>query len=157
MTVLTGSSERWPPVPVAGPFDLRPPSGSGTAGDRAFVEGEVLAIARAWCADRALGPGIVAAVTDLVREALSCGCRSGAAEVSMTIRWIDLDRMRIELVWHDAVASAMTQDGEQRASTDEFDRLTDRWGVRPTGASESCHWFDVDTRPRVEPARRHGG
>lgn len=146
----------WPPVPAAGHFELNGSSATGT-GDGSSPRGAVLAVARKWCVDRALRPATVTAVASLTGEAVSCGHRVGAQGVSLTMRWLDLDRMRIELAWHGCTAAALGADETLRPAAPTFDRLADSWGVEAIGASESRQWFDVHTHTPAIPSGPRGG
>jgi hypothetical protein len=138
----------WPPVPVAGHFDLAASPDDATVPSS---RGAVQAVVRKWCIDRALRPRTVSTVTALAGEAVSCGHRVGARGLSLRLRWLDLDRMRIELSWHGCDAAVLTRSDAVRSRTGTFDRLADSWGVEVAGSHESFQWFDVDTRA---PAHR---
>lgn len=107
-------------------------------------------MARKWCVDRALRPATVTAAATLVDEAVAYGFRFGPRGLLMTIRWLDLDRFRIDLVWQGCTAQALATgaDGESlQRSVRAFDRMAEQWGLGTTGGGESRHWFTVDTRP----------
>ncbi len=139
------TGDLWPPVPVAGRFDLTGSDGPESAG-LSSTRGSVMAVARKWCVDRALRPATVTTVAYLTGEAVSCGRRVGAKGLSLRMRWLDLDRMRIELDWHGCRAAALSADEALQPSVCPFDRLADGWGVEARGVDESHQWFDIDTR-----------
>jgi hypothetical protein len=138
------TNDVWPPVRVAGHFDLTG-QGSCEAADAAEVPGAVVDVARKWCVDRALRPPTVAVVGAVVEEATCCAQRAGAEALSLTMWWVDLDQVRIELEWHGCGVSALA--AEQQPSAGRFARLAGSRGIEPAGANEARQWFDVDTRP----------
>ena len=142
----------WPPVPVAGHFDLAD-GGRRDPEDGSSVHGAVVAVARRWCVDRALRPWTLMTVASLMSEAVSYGLRHGAQGLDLSIRWVDLDRVRLELAWRGCGARPMTADPVGQASVPLFDRLADAWGVEAAADGEAWQWFDVDTRRPRGPDR----
>jgi hypothetical protein len=116
---------------------------------------DAVAAARRWCLDRAVRAETVTDVVRLVEEAVAYGFRFGPRDLVMSMRWADLDRMRIELAWQGCAAQAVAMDGPpgeclQRASR-VFDGVAEAWGLGTTEDGESWQWFTVDTR-RARPA-----
>lgn len=151
-SAITGG-DVWPPVPVAGHFDLQGAGRDGWSGV-STVRRAVVAVARRWCVDRALRPRTLLTVASLMDEAVRYGCRYGAQGLDLSIRWLDVDRMRLELTWHGCPATRMATDMAPDRVEDSgvhlparvFNRLADGWGVEVAGVDESWQWLDVDTR-----------
>lgn len=134
-----------PPVPPTGHFDLT--RGETHAPERVatLVRGVEVA-ARKWCQDRALPPATETTVACLLRDAVTCTARVRPRGLTLTIRWVDLDHVRLELVWLDCKAGASTVGEQAERSAPAFDELADGWGIAAVGATDAWQWFDVDTR-----------
>jgi hypothetical protein len=116
---------------------------------------EAVSAAQKWCVDRALRPGTVMDVMTLVDEAVAHGLRFGPRDLVMMIRWEDLDRFRIEMVWQGGSSQASVVSDSAgdslRRSARVFDSLAERWGLGSTEGAASWQWFIVNTRLVVGP------
>jgi hypothetical protein len=119
---------------------------------------DAVSAARRWCVDRAMRTETVTDVLRLVEEAVAYASRFGPRGLVMTMRWVDLDRMRIELAWQGCAAQALasaSSSGEclQRASR-VCDALAETWGLGTDEDGNSWQRFTVDTRRRSGSAAR---
>lgn len=105
------------------------------------------ALARRWAEDRALPATSVDCITTLVLAAVRHGLRFGPKAMTITLRWLDPDRVLIDVSWHRcrgmAVSSVDTADLESTA--DVFETLTVDWGFGASGFAPR-QWMVVDTR-----------
>lgn len=114
------------------------------------TQADAVAAARRWCADRALSAETAADAVRLVEEAVVHGLRFEPRDLVMSMRWADLDRMRVDLTWQGCATQAVAMDVPaaeclHRANA-VFDVVADTWGLGTTEDGESWHWFTVDTR-----------
>jgi hypothetical protein len=67
--------------------------------------------------------------------------------VSLSIGWLDPDRILIDLAWHECSFRAVSAvaDGDLETTVAVFDAMSDGWGFGSTGAGPS-QWMVVDTR-----------
>ena len=105
------------------------------------------ALARRWGEDRALPVGAVNRMATLVAAAVGHGLRFGPKSMTIALRWLDLDRVLIDVTWHQCLSTAASSahEGDVQSTMAVFDSLSPTWGF---GASDSgpAQWMVVDTR-----------
>jgi hypothetical protein len=102
------------------------------------------ALVRRWCKDRAVPVPAANAIVTLVRAAVVHGLRFEPRAVGVGLRWLDPDRVLVDLRWRGCAGTAVDA-GEQDATTAVLDACAEAWGFG-TSASGPTHWFVVDTR-----------
>lgn len=104
-------------------------------------------LARRWGEDRALSSAAVGRLRMLVRAAVEHGLRFEPRGVTVTLRWLDVNRARIDVRWHGCRATAQPSvtmsDLESTAAA--LDVLTDDWGFA-TSRLGPVQWMVIDTR-----------
>lgn len=107
----------------------------------------MVALTRRWAEDRALLAGPRERLAMLVRAAMSHGLRFDPRRVTLLIRWLDRDRVRMDLRWLGGsdTAQPSPEFDDVRATISTLDTFADEWGV---GRKESgwVQWMVVDTR-----------
>jgi hypothetical protein len=115
------------------------------------IEQTAEALTRRWAQDRALRGPIVERLATLALTATEHGLRFGPRGLTLQIRWLDLDRIRLEVRWHGGSSTAHPSSRdpsrarsqiEQVAAT--LDELADGWGLS-SDANAAVHWMVVDT------------
>lgn len=109
--------------------------------------GTVLAATRRWADDRALPVVACERLTGLVYAAIGYGLRFDPRGVTLLIRWIDPDRIRLDLRWHGCSATAResTADCDVSETISTLDAIAETWGFG-RGRRGPVHWMVVDTR-----------
>ena len=106
----------------------------------------VLVATRRWGKDRALSNLACERLTALVHAAMVHGLRFDPRGVTLLIRWLDPDRVRLDLRWHGCSSTARVAlaDGDVGATIATLDTLAEEWGF---GSSRrgSIQWMVVDT------------
>lgn len=137
---------RWPDP---GDIDARTPPGV-TRFDLVCRPGAmetVLTLTRRWAEDRALRDRASARLAVLVRAAMAHGLRFEPRAMTLLVRWLDRDRVRVDLRWFDCSGAARPSPGadEVGATMWLLDTVADTWGIGRKG-SGWVHWIVVDTR-----------
>jgi hypothetical protein len=107
----------------------------------------VAGLARRWGEDRVLSAAAVGRLAMLVRAAMEHGLRFDPRGVTMTLRWLDVDRVRID-VWWDGCSSTARRarfDGDLESTAAALDVLAEDWGFT-TSRSGPVQWMVIDTR-----------
>lgn len=106
-----------------------------------------LALTRRWAADRALPDLAWARLAVVLRAAMAHGLRFDPRGVTLLVRWLDLDRVRLELRWRQCASTASPGAGADAVedTTWLLDTIADDWGVGRSGGSW-VQWIVVDTR-----------
>ena len=104
-------------------------------------------LARRWGEDRALPATAVDGIATLVRAAVGHGIRFGPKATTVALRWLDLDRVFIDVRWHRCSSTAVhfVEDGDVESTAAVFDALSEEWGFGTSGSGPS-QWMVVDTR-----------
>jgi hypothetical protein len=105
------------------------------------------AFARRWSEDRAVSTWTADAMATLTLAAVGHGLRFGPRAVTIAIRWLDLDRIFVDVRWHGGsrVAVTLLSDCDLESTETVFDALADEWGFG-VSSSGSNQWMVVDTR-----------
>lgn len=114
---------------------------------RTGIVENVLALTRRWAEDRALRDRASARLAVLVRAAMAHGLRFDPRTMTLQVRWLDRDRIRVDLRWFDCAAAAKPSPGADRvgATTWLLDTVANTWGIGRT-RNGWVHWIVVDTR-----------
>ena len=116
------------------------------------IEQTAEALTRRWAQDRALRGPIAERLAGLALTATEYGLRFGPRGLTLQIRWLDLDRVRLEVRWHGGSGAALPisrdpsrarRDIEQVAAS--LDQMADEWGIS-SDAQAPVHWMVLDTR-----------
>ena len=104
-------------------------------------------LARRWGEDRVLSREAVSRVAMLVRTAMEHGLRFDPRGVTMTLRWLDVDRVRIDVWWEGCRSTARrgVSDGDLDSTVAALDVLAEDWGFA-TSRSGPVQWMVIDTR-----------
>ncbi len=107
----------------------------------------VLGLTRRWGEDRALGSGAVGRLGMLVRAAMEHGLRFAPRAVTVMVRWLDADRVRIDVRWHGCRATARptATESDVESTAAALDVLAEDWGFT-IGRSGPVQWMVLDTR-----------
>ena len=104
-------------------------------------------LARRWGQDRALPAAAMDGLASLVLAAVAHGIRFDPRSVTIMLRWVDLDRVRIDVRWKGcsttARPSATGDDLESTAGT--LDAFAEEWGFGMSGWGP-VQWMVFDTR-----------
>jgi hypothetical protein len=105
------------------------------------------ALARRWGEDRALPARAVDRIATLVAAAVGHGLRFGPKSMTLALRWLDLDRVFIDVRWHKCLSTAASSvhEGGIESTVAIFDSLSAEWGFGAS-ASGPAQWMVVDTR-----------
>ncbi len=110
------------------------------------VEGVVLELVDRWSEDRALRTDARARLVGVVRSAMGHGLQFEPRGLTVLIRWLDLDRVQVDLRWWRCSPTSSPgssgQDLETTLAT--LDTLAAGWGVHRAG-SRWVLWLVVDT------------
>jgi hypothetical protein len=101
---------------------------------------------RRWARDRALSERAADRLCVLTSAAVGHGLRYGPHGVSVIIRWMDPDRIRIDVRWHgcSGVTRSSVDTQALESTIDLFDSVAESWGFGP--GSPGSHWMVVDSR-----------
>ncbi len=104
-------------------------------------------LARQWGQDRVIGSAAVDRLADVVLAAVANGLRFDPERVTLTLQWLDLDRIRVAAEWRGCSRAAPTRDSgyDARASLATLDALADHWGFE-SSRSGRMQWMVLDTR-----------
>lgn len=105
----------------------------------------VLDLTGRWAEDRALPANGRQRLAHLMHAAVEHGMRFEPRALSISMRWIDPERVRVDVHWFECTDAARTDgDGHDLASTiDTLDALAVDWGVGRTG-DVSVQWLLAD-------------
>lgn len=101
---------------------------------------------RRWAQDRALPTRAIDRLSLLTWAALGHGLRHGPRAVTVILRWVDLDRVRVDVQWHGPTRAARSSVSSQQveASIALFDAVAETWGFGH--GSPGSQWMILDTR-----------
>lgn len=104
-------------------------------------------LTRRWCEDRALSSSAVDRLVMLVRAAVGHGLRFAPGGVTLMLRWLDVDRVRIDVRWYGCRATARlaTAESDLESTAAALDVLAENWGFA-TSRTGPVQWMVVDTR-----------
>lgn len=104
-------------------------------------------LALRWGRDRALPAAALDRLTALVLAAVTHGLRFAPKGVAIAMRWIDLDRVRVDVTWKGCSSTAMppAMDEELEATAATLDAFAEQWGFG-TVSSGPIQWMVLDTR-----------
>lgn len=108
----------------------------------AEAETTIVRLVETWAEDRALQVEARVRLATLVRAALDHGLAFNPRAVTVLVRWLDLERVRVDLRWWGCAEAARPHDGRHGldATVSTLDALADDWGVRRTGPGW-VHWL----------------
>jgi hypothetical protein len=116
------------------------------------IEQTAEALTRRWAQDRALRGPIAERLATLARTATEHGLRFEPRGLTLQIRWLDLDRIRLEVRWHGCSSTAHPSFRDPSRARGEIERvaavldeMADEWGIG-SEARDEFHWMVVDTR-----------
>jgi hypothetical protein len=109
-------------------------------------------LARGWCSDRAVPGAAADGIVTLVVAAVRHGLRFGPRAVVIGLRWLDPDRVAVDVRWRgcarvaESTAAGSTAAGrpDLELTAAAFDALSESWGLRIL-TPDPVHWFVVDT------------
>ena len=104
-------------------------------------------MARRWGRDRALSPVTAERLLALIDAAVGYGLRFGPRGVTIMLRWLDPDRMRVDVKWRECSGTAISPrpGGDVESTAATFDALAEAWGFVTTNA-DPLQWIVLDTR-----------
>lgn len=104
-------------------------------------------LARRWGEDRVLAPAAVHRLAMLVRTATEHGLRFDPQGVTLTLRWLDVDRVRIDVWWEGCRPTARrgVSDSDLESTAAALDALAEDWGFAAS-RSGPVQWMVIDTR-----------
>ncbi|WP_460709679.1 STAS domain-containing protein [Nocardioides dilutus] len=104
-------------------------------------------LTRRWARDRALPAASVSRLGALVLAAITHGLRFDPRSVTIAVRWVDLDRVRVDVRWKGCSATARPAgaSGDLESTTGTLDALAEDWGFS-TNAWGPVQWMVLDTR-----------
>jgi anti-anti-sigma regulatory factor len=104
-------------------------------------------LTRRWAQDRALSAEARARLVSLVVAAFTHGLRFDPRSVTITIAWLDLDRVRVDVKWKGCKgkARAGAPAGDLESTVGTLDAFAEEWGFA-THAWGPVQWMVVDTR-----------
>lgn len=109
------------------------------------IEGTALAMARDWGSHRELSDVAVNRLEALVFASVRHGLRFAPRTLTITMGWVDPDRLRVELTWRLSSASAMVAlaDAVSAPTGATLDAFAQEWGF---GADRRgpVHWMVLD-------------
>lgn len=105
-------------------------------------------LARSWGGEQALSAHAVERLAGLVLAAVRHGLRFGPRGVTIEVRWLDRDRLRIDVRWRECSGRAVASrpgagDVESTAAT--LDALAESWGFGAS-STDPLQWIVLDTR-----------
>ncbi|MDF1605795.1 hypothetical protein [Nocardioides sp. YIM 152315] len=135
-------------VPQEVPADLATPPGVARFDllcHREVVETAVRLTDR-WADDRALTGVDRERLVSLTHAAMTHGLRFEPSRMTLLIRWLDLDRVRLDLRWVGCSSTALpgTASRDVDATISTLDAIADEWGVGHSG-SDWVHWIVAET------------
>lgn len=101
-------------------------------------------LARRWGRDRALAASALDRLTSLVVAAVAHGLRFDPRSVTITLQWLDLDRVRIDVRWRGCSATAASSSGELESTVGTLDALAEEWGFS-TSTWGPVQWMVLHT------------
>lgn len=86
-------------------------------------------MARRWGRDRALTPPTLDRLASLVVAAVAHGLRFDPRSLTITLQWLDLDRVRIDVRWRGCSTTAdSSATGDLESTIGTLDALAEEWG-----------------------------
>ena len=104
-------------------------------------------LARRWGRDRALSGAALYRLCALVEAAVSYGLRFDPRAFTITLQWLDPDRVRIQVTWKGCsmTATPSNAQGGVESTAATFDAYAEEWGFG-TISSRPIQWVVLDTR-----------
>lgn len=101
---------------------------------------------RRWAHDRALPARTADRLSVLTSAALRHGLLYGPRGVSVTMRWVDPDRVRVDVRWHGCtrVSRGTVSSDKLESTVALFDAVAESWGFGH--GSPASQWMVVDSR-----------
>lgn len=112
------------------------------------IRAQVEDFMRRWAQDRALSSSASERLRRSASAAVGHGLMVRPLRLTLSVRWIDLDRVRLEFRWHGCTSASSTSRDDDRAWTAALAALgteAQSWGVRR--AQETIQWMVLDSRP----------
>lgn len=104
-------------------------------------------LALQWAQDRALTDAAIGRLTALVDAAVGHGVRFDPRRVTIRLRWLDPDRVRVDVKWRgcSGTARATVTSGDIEVTVATLDAYAEDWGF---GISDDgpVQWMIIDTR-----------
>lgn len=104
-------------------------------------------LVRRWGRDRALAASAMDRLASLVVAAVAHGLRFDPRSVTITMQWLDLDRVRVDVRWRgcSTTATVPASDGALESTVGTLDALAEEWGFS-TSSWGPVQWMVLDTR-----------
>ena len=103
-------------------------------------------LARQWGRDRVIGSAAVDRLANVVLAAVANGLRFDPERVTLTMQWLDPDRVRIDAGWTGGSKAPSLETGyDLRSTVATLEAFADHWGFETSG-SGPIQWIVVDTR-----------
>jgi hypothetical protein len=101
-------------------------------------------LARRWGRDRALATQTVDRLASLVVAAVAHGLRYDPRSVTITLQWLDLERVRVDVRWRGCGTVAAPSPDDVDWTVGALDTLAEEWGFS-TGRWGPVHWVVLRT------------
>jgi anti-anti-sigma factor len=104
-------------------------------------------LTRRWAQDRALSVTATKRLASLVLAAVAHGLRFDPRSLTITMRWLDPDRVRIDVRWKgcSGTARASAAEGDLESTAGTLDAFAQEWGFG-TSSWGPIQWMVLDTR-----------
>ncbi|MFC6043321.1 hypothetical protein ACFP8W_01845 [Nocardioides hankookensis] len=99
------------------------------------LDHDALAVTRRWADDRALGARGRERLVCLTLAAVQHGLRFGPTRLTILLRWLDVDLVRLDVTWNESATPALagTDPHDVGEAAPIFDGLAREWDVSTTG------------------------
>jgi anti-anti-sigma factor len=104
-------------------------------------------LTRRWAQDRALSTASSKRLASLVLAAVAHGLRFDPRSLTITMRWLDPDRVRVDVRWKGCSGTARTSEaeGDLESTAGTLDAFAQEWGFG-TSSGGPIQWMVLDTR-----------